>query len=176
MDEIEKCFRERWDEFIKRISRRCVNYADAEDVVAEAFKRAIQYKDTYNPEKQAIHVWLFTIVSNAYHNYIADLFKRGMTVSVSDENIDGYEKDFEGSVMSDQIVDEINALPESKAKDCLSMYFILGMTPREIALVSPVKAKFVVNHVHRFKSGVIEKLKMEEWIANKERELSGVPS
>lgn len=174
MDEIEKCFREHWDEFIKKINRRCVNLADAEDVVSEAFRRAIQYRDTYNPEKQAVHVWLFTIVLNAYHDYVADLFKRGMTVPATDEHIEAYDNDFDSLTMADQIVDEIGLLSDGPAKECLSMYFVLGMTPREIASIMPVKPKFVVNHVHRFKNSVVDKLKLEELIADKERKSSRV--
>lgn len=167
MDEIEKCFREHWDEFIKKISRRCVNPSDAEDVVAEAFKRAIQYKDSYNPERQAIHVWIFCIVLNSYHDYISDLFKRGMSVPLNDAHVDGYERDFEGIATAEQVVKEIDKLSEGPTKDCLSMYFGLGMTPKEIALVAPVNAKFVRNSVYRFKEFIIEKLGVGEWVANK---------
>lgn len=169
MDEIEKCFRERWDEFVKRISRRCVNVADAEDVVSEAFKRAIQYKDTYNPEKQAIHVWLYMIVTNAYHDYISDLFKRGMSVSVSDEHVPGYEQDFENIDMACKIMEKIDGMTPGPVRDCLAMYYGLGMTPREIAMVSPVDAKFVRNNVYRFKEYIIKTLGLEEWVANKDR-------
>lgn len=166
MDEIEKCFREHWDEFVKKISRRCVNPSDAEDVVSEAFKRAIMYRQSYKPEKQAIHIWIFTIVLNSYHDYIADLFKRGMTVQVNDAHIEGYERDFGDGVLAEQILGEINSMPEGQAKDCLGMYYGLGMTPREIALVSPVNAKFIRNTVYRFKSMLVEKLKLGEWVAD----------
>lgn len=168
MDEIEKCFREHWDEFVKKISRRCVNVADAEDIVSEAFKRAIQYRASYKPEKQAMHIWIFTIVLNAYHDYIADLFKKGMSVPVNDTNIEGYERDFEGIATAEQVMKEIDNLADGPTKDCLSMYFALGMTPREITLIAPVNSKYVRNAVYRFKEYIIEKLSMGEWVANKE--------
>lgn len=158
MDEIEKCFREYWPKFVKRLSSRCVNVADAEDVVAEAFKRAIQYRESYNPEKQEIHVWINTIVSNAYHDYVSDLFRQGVTVPVTDENLGAYERDFEGAATLEQIMKEIDRVGDGPTKDCLSMYFTLGMTPREIALVSPVNSKFVRNAVYRFKQVLSESL------------------
>lgn len=167
MEEIEKCFREHWDEFVKKISRRCTNVADAEDVVAEAFKRAITYRDSYNPEKQAIHVWLFTIVLNSYHDYIADLFKRGMTVPVNDANIDPYERDFEGVATAEQIIKEVGKLEDGSSKECLLMYFVLGMTPGEISLVYPVNSKFVRNAVYRFKSIIMEKFERGQKLQTK---------
>lgn len=168
MDEIEKCFREHWDEFIKKINRRCVNTADAEDVVAEAFKRAIQYRDSYNPEKQAMHVWIFTIVLNAYHDYISDLFRKGVSVPATDAYIESYERDFEGIATLEQILKEIGKLSDGPTKDCLSMYFVLGMTPKEIASVAPVNSKFVRNAVYRFKEYIQENFVRGEEIANKE--------
>lgn len=169
MDEIETCFREHWDEFVKKIARRCVNHADAEDVVSEAFKRAITYRQSYNPEKQAIHVWIFSIVLNAYHDYISDLFKLGMAVPATDAYIGPYETDFEGIATYEQLVQEINNLADGLTKDCLGMYVVLGMTPREIALVAPVNSKFVRNAVYRFKECIQEKFVGGVKIANKER-------
>jgi DNA-directed RNA polymerase specialized sigma24 family protein len=125
--------------------------------VAEAFKRAIQYKDSYNPEKQEMQAWISVIVSNTYHDYIADLFKRGLSVPVNDVNLGTYERDFEGFATVEQLMKEIAKLEDGMTKDCLSMYFVLGMTPKEISMVSPANSKFVRNAVYRFKAVIADR-------------------
>ncbi len=54
---------------VKRIRARGMQDADAEDVVQEAFYRAIKYKDTYNPKHQPIGAWFNTIMNNAFKDY-----------------------------------------------------------------------------------------------------------
>lgn len=103
-DQIGEYFKEGYGGLVKRIARRCPNPQDAEDIVMEGFARALKYKDSYRPEKQEIGVWIFTIVLNAYRDFISDLFKQGMTTSVSDHNIEGYETDFERSLLVEQVL------------------------------------------------------------------------
>lgn len=63
-------YESRRDTLIKNLSRRAGGLVNAEDVVQEAFTRALEYIDSYNPEG-SLEAWFNSILMNslrAFHN------------------------------------------------------------------------------------------------------------
>ena len=57
MDIIEEFYKENFDKLVVQLSRRAGSLENAEDIVQEAFLRALTYKDAYNPKLNQFSTW-----------------------------------------------------------------------------------------------------------------------
>ena len=69
---IEQFYKENYNILVKRIQARRMQECDAEDVVQEAFVRALKYADSFNPDFHEIGAWFNTILNNSFKEYRHD--------------------------------------------------------------------------------------------------------
>lgn len=155
MEIVESFYRANKDRYVKQYTNRAGTKEAAEDVVQEAFYRAIKFFHAYDPTLP-FEGWFNRIVSNALKHY--KNMERGHS------NHDEFdEEDFEGTDcrmlnqrLWEQIRDEI-AQYDGEHYEILSLYFEYQYQPRDICKIVDMKYKTVETFLQRFKKMIKEK-------------------
>lgn len=148
-DTIEQHYIKSRELYVKRIRGRLDNPCDAEDIVQEGYYRALKYAHTYNPD-MPLEGWMVRIMHNAFRSYLAMINNRD-NVELDEEEIEGTPE----PTYPSHIWREINEMIDGNSeKEILSLYFIYGHKPREIAEITDRKYRDVTNLVHKFKTRI----------------------
>lgn len=163
---VEQFFRDNYVILVKRIGARRMQKADAEDVVQEAFLRAIKYQDSFNPELYEIGAWFNTILNNAFKDYRhaaytgdysftdtreTEYLKRGIM-----EEIDDMEEQWIDQDMIEKIRYEILLLPKGHAS-IVHLVLLNGYKYKEAAQVMDEKVENIKKVLYRFKQAMRER-------------------
>lgn len=65
---IEDWFKRNYKCMVNHFQRKAGKLEDAEDIVMEGVKRALMWKDSYNP-KYDIDNWMYTIILNSFRDF-----------------------------------------------------------------------------------------------------------
>jgi len=118
------------DRLIKTYSRRSNGLHNAEDIVHDAFAKALRYIDTYT-EDRPMPQWFNTILNRSFKDFMSNERRHGMTVDQ-----DRVVEDLTDEVYKEQVVQslvaEISAMGEP-ARSILQMFVILGHRGKEVA-------------------------------------------
>tara|TARA_R110000823_G_C15952958_1_gene502524 strand:+ start:10593 stop:11081 length:489 start_codon:yes stop_codon:yes gene_type:complete len=153
---IEQFYKDNYDMLVKRFNRRAGGVENAEDVVQEAFCRALKYKDSFNPERQEIGAWFNTILNNALVSHQREQMLKGVTVPYEEhEHEEVYECSNEKRHLISDVLERMYA-KSSKSRNILYLYFIQGYKMHEIARVVDDKYKSVQMLIRRFKADMIK--------------------
>lgn len=150
------------------IARRVGNVADAEDVSAQVFEKALRGLKRFDPELASFKTWLFRIANNA----IADYFRekgRHKQVNLEDAEVlfglgTGADSDYTWKYL--RVMALIKELPLPH-QEVLVLRFIKDVDNEEIARILgtteshvAVKLYRALRHLRRlaFKKGVLEDL------------------
>ncbi|QDP53357.1 MAG: hypothetical protein Unbinned6805contig1000_19 [Prokaryotic dsDNA virus sp.] len=124
--ELTEFYKTEKDVLIKRIKARGMQEVDAEDVVQEAFYRALKYFNTFNPDRQEIGAWFNTIMNNAFKDYRHANFTGDYSFREEDEEVGGeIEEDLFHKQLAKEIKDEISRMPIEE-RNILQAVFVLG--------------------------------------------------
>lgn len=125
---------------VNHFQRKTGKLEDAEDVVMEGVKRALMWKDSYNP-KYDIDNWMYTIILNSFRD-----FRRNSLSSLEFE-IDFYDDDEVYNVT--QLEELIEYLPENY-KD-IGILYIKGYRAKEIYRILNLKYRTVKEYCYRIR-------------------------
>lgn len=117
------------DRLIKRISYRAGSMHNAEDVVQEAFTRALTYIEAYDPEVRPLPAWFNTILNNALKDFKKAERNAG---TVTEE---GVVEDLDLEIFKSEVVEElVKQIQEMQepAKEILKQFVVLGYTAKEV--------------------------------------------
>ncbi len=120
---------------ISRILRG--DLASAEDVVQEAFARAIRFYPTYDDKRGTIDKWFNSIMFNALH----DMQKNPNGVTQTSPEVLSVGDTLEGvnlthsPDLNNYILSHIEEVENEKHKRILELFFILGYTSKEISQI-----------------------------------------
>lgn len=128
----------------------------AEDIVQEAFARALDYSDSYNPKIATVETWLKSILYIAGIDHARTEINRGMTREVNEKDLI-IEVDL-GKVnkMLNEVEREIAEL-EGEQRHICYLYFIRGYKPREIVEATGAKNQTVRTLIYRLAERLREK-------------------
>lgn len=143
--------------FCKRVSNRAGGGYNAEDVVQEAFSRALLYWSSFNPEYKALGAWFNTILNNTLKDFTQAERMIGMSMEFDEELHEGIGMSQTSAHTMKRIKHMINGKRDG-TKECLTLYFLNGYTCKEVCHVTDMKPKAVSMAVLRFKQEVKEKL------------------
>ena len=131
----------------------------AEDIVQEAFTRALKFEKSYDPNAGDIKAWFNSILFNALRDYKRT--ERGYSVettkdiSVDDVMPEEYVSKISDGHLKKMVEDTILNLPNDRHKKVLYLFFILGYTSSEIAQIEAgVSQTNVTTIVNRFKESL----------------------
>jgi RNA polymerase sigma factor (sigma-70 family) len=149
--EIESLFKEQYKRYVKRVSYRVGGIPNAEDVVMEAFTRALTYKKAFDMKRGVLEEWFNTILNNSIRDFKKDERLGGMTTIDSEEEL---SESLEDTLYKDEMVaimDKEMAELGDERSDALRLYFGLGLSPAEIAECTNMRVKTIKQTVWRFK-------------------------
>lgn len=147
-EQLVQMFEKDYLHLCKRVSNRVGGMINAEDVIQEAFTRALKYQRSFNPAFSTVGAWFNTIMNNASKDFKREERMQGMAVpyeTVSDELDDIMHRDR----MVHTMIEEMELSPYS---EILRLYFVLGFTRKEVSQVIDQKPQSIANAVQRFKN------------------------
>lgn len=157
-DVISNHYRTNYSSLVKRIQRRVPNnsVALAEEVVQEAYSRALHYWSTFEPKKSSFDKWFSGILRNATKDCRMTEGSKG-TVKDYDEN-DVVITTFDDYKHSQIILAEIHKTQDISLRDwnILRMFFILGFTSKDIAIFLDITHSNVRQIIFKFKQRINE--------------------
>lgn len=140
-------------ELHKRVANRAGGAYNAEDVVQEAFARAIKYWDSFDPNRHQLGAWFGTILNNALKDFKREELMYGMCIEFNEELDEGVRMDTTDKQMLKKIEQLIHSKRDS-TRDLLDMYYLKGYKTRDIVQALDVDNRTVSIAVWRFKEEV----------------------
>lgn len=154
---IEQFYRRTYQEHIKKVSNRVGGVYNAEDVVQEAFARALKYWDSFDPTHKTIGSWFNTILNNAAKDFSKEERMLGMCLEFDEEVYDGVAM----SQTSHHMLRKLEKLINKKTghtRELLYLYYLKGYKPREIQEVLGLNNMAIRIAVLRFKKEALSKM------------------
>lgn len=154
---IAKHFKFNYNTLVKRVKYRTGNNeADAEDVVMEAYVRAIQYKESFEMGSP-FNLWFSRILSNCLKDWKREQFNQGCTESFDEEEVDPLPDPAEKKNLLDTLQKEIWAVEDENHREVLKLYYLYGFKLREVVQITNMKYQTANQIIHRFKNKMKEK-------------------
>lgn len=137
-----------YDILVKRVCRRVGNnYALAEEIVQEAYTRALRYFSCFDPDLKPFEAWFNTILNNATRDIQKEERESGMPRDEED-----FVEPPESKTLFRAVSKHIDEMSASDDKEIMHMYFNMSMTPKEISeVVESTTPKTIRNKVAYFK-------------------------
>lgn len=157
MKELEKYYRENFDTLCKRMGRACDSATDGEDVVQDAFERAIKYYASYNPHAD-FERWFSIILSNCLKAHKSRT-RMGAVSKPIEEHYDDLEPVVPDDIRSITKVEIRNLIDNSSEprKEILRLTFDFGYKPSEITcLVKGLTKSQIKRTLELFRKEVLE--------------------
>lgn len=161
MQEIEHYYRESYPKKVKLISR--ILRGDmtlAEDVVQEAFARAIRFKKSFNPSRGTLDKWFNSILFNSLHSIQSE--NKGI-IHVSTDRLTPQDVLEEDQLSSRPDLDNyisscIKQVTNSSHRRILELFFLMGYTSKEISQIEyKISQTNVTTIVMRFRDKLKER-------------------
>jgi RNA polymerase sigma factor (sigma-70 family) len=143
-------------ELHKRVASRAGGAYNAEDVVQEAFARALKYWNSFDPARQELGAWFNTILNNALKQFQRDELISGTCEEFNEQWHEGTRLHQTAAHTLAQVEWIISQKPEPLRK-LLDLYFIKGYKPRELTDVLDMKNQAIRFQVMQFRSELREK-------------------
>ncbi|MNZ37627.1 RNA polymerase sigma factor YlaC [compost metagenome] len=156
-DVIEDYFRKEYRTLCKRVYRRAGTMENAEDVVQEAFARALKYYPAFDNSGKEFGAWFSTILNNSLNSFTRAEMNYGMCEELDEDHIEGEPM----SEVEENMLAKVNELIDKKPPhiaEMLRLYFLNGYKPKEIAEILEVKDINIRMTVMRFKEDMREQL------------------
>lgn len=156
MEALTDFYRSNFESEVKRLTRFVPNVADAEDIVQEAFTRAVQYWDTYDPTRP-IEKWVRTLVRNSMVDWRKQDRMSGMTVKVDESNGGILEEEGPNKELSRIVYSEISSIKTGRKKNIIYRRFAMGLPYKTIADVMGIHEEAVKKCIHRWRAYMKDK-------------------
>ncbi len=155
MPDIESYYKDNYDKLVKSVSYRVGSMCNAEDVVQEAFTRALQYKDSFRQDGNLAN-WFAQILRNCVRDFQQDLRMNGMTVEFEEDHDELVEDKQESKSLLKRIEYEIDKYRSPK-RDILSLIFLKGFKPKEVPKEFNVSPTSVWQIACRFRAKMMDR-------------------
>jgi len=157
--EIEQHYIENYGKFVKILTNRAGSVQGAEDVIQDAYERALRYKNSFNPNLQEFGGWFNGILNNALRCYKLNERCLGMSVEYDEEREEGEPLLEWQQNTIDCVLAEVDKR-KFVERQALYLYFFRQYKPRDIVQVLEITNAYVRTLVKKFKKEM--KAKYEE--------------
>ena len=140
---IDQHYRASFEANVQKMARKCGGHAQSEDVVQEAYTRALQYWDSYDVDKD-FDKWFNGIL---YKAFLSNRKKERSALTITEEV--GIEP-LRDTVMAKEMKEQIEEKPELERK-VLLLFFFFEYTPQDIEQLVPLSGNAIRKMVSRFK-------------------------
>lgn len=146
---IEKHYRENRTKSVRRFYYTAGNTANSEDIVQEAYTRALQYWKSYKSDYQSFDSWINTIMKNV-------LIKFKTRDAQREENDASFiaPPSLRNSAVNRETLAEIAEMIDAKppnVANILGLYMFEQYEPKEIEEIVPERGSNIRVIIHRFK-------------------------
>lgn len=141
---------------VDNYTKRCGSVWDAEDVVQEAFTKALTYIDRYN-DSEPFSNWMTRIVYHEFCDWKKDNKLAGATVSFDEKACDPIE----GNEQRKQFVDNIIKMFDSESRqgsEILNLHFCCNYKIHEVARFLDISENIVRHTVYFFRKRLAKEL------------------
>lgn len=150
-NKIEELYNKQANTYVKRFTRSTGSEAIAQDIVHDAFERAMKYYDAYD-EQQEIERWFSLILRNSYRDFMKT--ERGQPTELFDE-FDVQGSDCDGLIR--RIWDEVTTLIEESNPvhvEILTLHYLKEYTITDISRFTNNSLSNTAQVVSRFRKKV----------------------
>ena len=148
---LEQYYTENFDSLVKGAGRPFDTPQDGEDVVQEAFARALQYLPQFNPDKGNFEQWLRRIIQNTQRDFLKDKRLKGLSNSAVEDI--GVHVSLDDKLMCNELGHKI-AKKKQPARDVLKLYYFLGYQRGDISKALGMGYSAVDRTIERFKNSL----------------------
>lgn len=155
--EIDRYYRENYRTKVAIISRVLRDMSSAEDVVQEAFFRALKFHKSFDPKLGSLDKWFNSIMFNCLREHQRNMkgFHHSDSATISCEDVLGNIDVIHGTDKQSYLYSKIREVKNPEHKRVLMLFFRLGYTSKEISQIeSGMSQSNVTTIVHRFKEGL----------------------
>lgn len=139
---------ENYDKLVKRLSYRAGGIHNAEDVMQEAYARALNYLDSFDPMVKGFGAWFNSVINNSLRDFKSTERIRGMARSLDkEENLADIAQDQE---IIDKLMQEVESIPNEKSREILKMFVFLGYSAKEVARVVDTNMSNIRRTINEF--------------------------
>ena len=149
------------------IVRQVPDVMDAQELTQDAFLRAFDHIDSYDPHKASLSTWLCRIA----YRLTLDFLKRRHPVIVSLEDSKVWQTDISDDALEaelstgreeriEQLQKVINDLPDDE-RMLLTLYYYEDRPLTEIAYITGIEAKPLANRLYRTRKKLFQKLRVK---------------
>ncbi len=154
VQQLTEIFEDKYDDLV-RIYKSRAGENDVEDVVQEAFYRALHYKDSFNNKFISLENWLTSIMNNCLRDMLRE--KRDGSAMHDSEHDPEIEDRCPSDVeLEEQILKDIES-KSGNTRQILWLYFVMGNKSEDIAKVLGNSPLAVYSAVRNFKAICQEK-------------------
>lgn len=149
---IQLYYQENYKPLVKKMYSRFGSVEDAEDIVQEAFSRAIKYYPSFDPEKcKQFENWFNSILKNVAKKFMNDKKLGGLSKPLDDatDEIEPVIVDYLRSVTSKELYKFIKDRSEED-RHILRLNIIYGYTPSEIEILTPYTNRKIRDTLYKF--------------------------
>lgn len=149
------------------IARQVPDVMDAQELTQDAFMRAFDHIDSYDPQRASLSTWLCRIA----YNLTLDFLKRRHPVIVSIDDTKAWQTDISDDELEaelstgreeriEQLQQVIDELPDDE-RMLLTLYYFEDRPLTEIAYITGVEAKPLANRLYRTRKKLFQKLRIK---------------
>lgn len=153
---LERFYIERREDLLRRLNYGAGTPENAEDVLQEAFVRALVYWDTFDPNNKELGAWFSTILKNSLRDFKRDEWLFGMGEEFDEELYDPQEMPLPESELVRQIYEMVEEKNDNQ-KEILLLFFEKHYTPKDIHNITGHKNGVIRQVIWRFRNEVKEK-------------------
>ena len=150
------------------IVRQVPDVMDAQELTQDAFMRAFDHIDSYDPHKASLSTWLCRIA----YRLTLDFMKRRHPVIVSLEDTKVWQTDISDEALEaelstgreeriERLQEVIDDLPDDE-RMLLTLYYFEDRPLTEIAYITGIEAKPLANRLYRTRKKLFQKLKIKD--------------
>ena len=149
------------------IMRQVPDVMDAQELTQDAFLRAFDHIDSYDPHKASLSTWLCRIA----YRLTLDFLKRRHPVIVSIEDTKVWQTDISDEMLEaelstgreeriERLQEVIDDLPDDE-RMLLTLYYFEDRPLTEIAYITGIDAKPLANRLYRTRKKLFQKLRVK---------------
>ena len=149
------------------IVRQVPDVMDAQELMQDAFMRAFDHIDSYDPHKASLSTWLCRIA----YRLTLDFLKRRHPVIVSLEDTKVWQTDISDEALEaelstgreeriERLQEVIDDLPDDE-RMLLTLYYFEDRPLTEIAYITGIDAKPLANRLYRTRKKLFQKLRVK---------------
>lgn len=153
---IEKFYKEYRNRLVNETKKKVGSIYNAEDVVQEAFLRALTYCGTFDPDKGPFEEWFSRIIANAGKDFNKVERLHGMFEDIDQALNIPYKEIAFNTTLAKEVLREAEALPDLHKRVIIG-FLVHGLSAIDIARVSNTTPGNARTILFRFREQIKEK-------------------